>query len=85
MVPMEYGKMRWNTLEKALDELYASRWGFDCLIPSMTLRRCLAGIMNREDIKKQMQDTFADRYDSILRDFLQEWTETAQTIMVIEH
>lgn len=39
MVPMKYSKMRWNTLQKAIEALYSNGYGFDILYPVLSLKK----------------------------------------------
>ncbi len=85
MIPPKYEMMRWNVLEKALDELYASRWGFNSLFPSIVLKRCMAEEINTEKVRMELLDIFGEKYDYLLKMFLQEWTDVAHIVMVIAY
>jgi len=82
MVPMEYSRMRWNTLQKAIECLYYNEYGFDLMYPALKLKRFLAESMSTEENNKVMQEIFQDDAEEIKRNFLIEFTETAQIVMV---
>lgn len=85
MIPMKYSQMRWNVLEKALDELFAERWGHGCLYPSTTLKQCFADQINNDKVREELQNEFKDDYDNLIIVILYEWTNLAHIILVSEY
>lgn len=78
MVPMQYHKLRWNTLECAIRDLYYDGMGFSSLCPSLTLKYCLAKLLNCDEVKNALNDD----YDRVLKLLLNEWISIAQVVMV---
>jgi hypothetical protein len=78
MVPMQYQKLRWNTLECAIRDLYYDGMGFSSLCPSLTLKYCFAQLLNCDEVKNALNDD----YDRVLKLLLNEWISIAQVLMV---
>lgn len=85
MIPMKYEMMRWNTLEKALDELFAGRWGFYSLYPSLVMKDCFAGQLNDGKVKTELQQCLGNDFDEVMRRLMQEWTNVAHIVLVIQY
>lgn len=82
MVPMEYSKMRWNTLQKAIETLYSNGYGFDILYPAIILKNIIAEEFSIEENALTLEKIFGDDTDTIKRRYLIEVAEVAQIVLV---
>lgn len=85
MIPMEYARMRWNTLQKAIETLYFNQWGFDVLCPALNIRNVIAIELDKAETKNAFEILFADKADDIKQRFLLKVTEAAQIVLVTEY
>ena len=85
MIPLNYNQMRWNTLEKAVEELRWNRYGFDVLYPAFNIKNVIANELNREDIRFEFLNKFRDGAEEMKRRYLLEVTEVAQIVLVTEY
>lgn len=85
MIPFEYKNMRWNTLQKAIEELRWNGFGFDVLYPAFTIKNAIADELNRDEIKVEFEKKFADMAKEMKKRYLLEVAEVAQTILVTEY
>jgi hypothetical protein len=84
IIPMDYNDMRWNTLQKALEDLYAKRWGFDVLCPAISVRSIISSLLDNSDVRNEFYDIFGDNADDVKKRFLLHATEVAQIVLVTE-
>lgn len=85
MIPMAYQQMRWNTLQKAIEELYWDRYGFDVLYPAFAIKEAISDELNKENIKNEFADKFGHDAEEMKRRYLLEVTDAAQIVLVTEH
>lgn len=85
MIPLAYSQMRWNTLQKALEDLHWNRYGFDVLYPAFNIKDAIADELNRDEIKTEFANKFGDHSEEIKRIYLLEVTEVAQIVLVTEY
>lgn len=85
MIPFDYNKMRWNTLQKAIETLYSNAWGFNLLYPALILRELIALELNKEENRIEFEKLFGENSDTIKRTFLLKVGEAAQIVLVTEY
>lgn len=85
MVPLNYHEMRWNTLQKAIEELRWNRYGFDVLYPAFNIKNAISEELNRDEIRKEFTDKFGDEAEEMKRRYLLEVTDVAQIVLVTEY
>ena len=85
MVPLNYHRMRWNTLQKAIEELRWNGYGFDVLYPAFNIKNAIADELNREDIRLEFSNTFGDDAEEMKRRYLLEVADVAQIVLVTEY
>lgn len=85
MIPLDYNKMRWNTLQKAIEVLYTDGYGFDTLYPALNLKTLIAEELSCEENELAMKALYMEDIDAIKRRFLMEVAETAQIVLVTEY
>lgn len=85
MVPLAYKDMRWNTLQKAIEELRRNGFGFDVLYPAFNIKNAIANELNRDEIKNEFEKKFAEKAEEMKKRYLLEVAEVAQTVLVTEY
>lgn len=85
MIPMSYSRMRWNTLQKAIEELRWNGFGFDVLYPAFNIKNAIADELNREEIKNEFEKKFNEHAEEMKRRYLLEVAEVAQIVLVTEY
>lgn len=85
MIPMSYSRMRWNTLQKAIEELRWNGFGFDVLYPAFNIKNAIADELNREEIKNEFEKKFNEDAEEMKRRYLLEVAEVAQIVLVTEY
>lgn len=85
MIPMAYSGMRWNTLQKAIEELCWNNLGFDVLYPSFKIKNAIADELNRDEIKSEFEKKFDENAEEMKRRYLLEVGEVAQIVLVTEY
>ena len=85
MIPLAYRDMRWNTLQKAIEELCWNGFGFDVLYPAFNIKNAIANELNREDIKIEFEKKFAEKAEEMKKRYLLEVAEVAQIVLVTEY
>ena len=85
MIPLEYKDMRWNTLQKAIEELRWNGFGFDVLYPAFNIKNAIANELNRDEIKLEFEKKFAEKAEEMKKRYLLEVAEVAQTVLVTEY
>lgn len=85
MIPMAYSKMRWNTLQKAIEELRWNGFGFDVLYPAFNIKNAIADELNRDEIKREFETKFGEDVEEMKRRYLLEVAEVAQIVLVTEY
>lgn len=85
MIPMAYSKMRWNTLQKAIEELRWNGFGFDVLYPAFNIKNAIADELNRDKIKSEFERKFGKDVEEMKRRYLLEVAEVAQIVLVTEY
>lgn len=81
MLPIQYNLLRWNTLERAIRNLYYDGQGYGSVYPSIILKNCFAKFLNRDELK----DILNCEYDNVLKELLNQWTNIAHTLMVTSY
>lgn len=85
MVPLAYSKMRWNTLQKAIEELRWNGYGFDVLYPAFNIKNAIADELNKEDIKNEFVKKFGNDAEEMKKRYLLEVADVAQVVLVTEY
>lgn len=85
MIPLEYKAMRWNTLQKAIEELRWNGFGFDVLYPAFNIKNAIANELNRYEIKLEFEKKFAEKAEEMKKRYLLEVAEVAQIVLVTEY
>ena len=85
MIPLAYRDMRWNTLQKAIEELCWNGFGFDVLYPAFNIKNAIANELNREEIKIEFEKKFAEKAEEMKKRYLLEVAEVAQIVLVTEY
>lgn len=85
MIPLKYRDMRWNTLQKAIEELRWDGFGFDVLYPAFNIKNAIANELNRDEIKLEFKKKFAEKAEEMKKRYLLEVAEAAQTVLVTEY
>ena len=85
MIPLPYSKMRWNTLQKAIEELRWNGFGFDVLYPAFNIKNAIADELNRDEIKSEFEKKFGEDAEEMKRRYLLEVAEVAQIVLVTEY
>lgn len=85
MIPLSYHKMRWNTLQKAIEELKRNEYGFDNLYPAFKIKNAIANEFNSDGIKAEFSKQFGDNIDEIIKRYLIEVAEVSQVVLVTEY
>lgn len=85
MIPLNYHCMRWNTLQKAIEELRWNGYGFDVLYPAFNVKNAIADELNREDIRLEFSSKFGDDAEEMKRRYLLEVADVAQIVLVTEY
>ncbi len=80
-IPMQYSKLRWNTLECGIRKLSLNQNGCECLYPSITLRNYFAQFLNNDLLKLFLEED----YNIVIKNLLYEWTEYMHIIMVTSY
>lgn len=84
MIPLNYSSMRWNTLQKAIETLYADGWGHDVLYPSLKMRSIIAEVLSRKDIHDDFEQLYGPNADEIKKEFIQKATELVHIVLITE-
>lgn len=77
-IPMEYQKLRWNTLECVLRELSYGYLGFGNIYPTIDLKRAYAENLNIEELA----DYLGEDYNEFLREFLEQFMEVSNSLII---
>lgn len=85
MIPLNYHQMRWNTLQKAIEELRWDGYGFDVLYPAFNVKNAIAEELNRDEIKLEFLNKFGSDEEEMKRRYLLEVADIAQTVLVTEY
>ena len=85
MIPLLYSRMRWNTLQKAIEELRWNVYGFDFLYPSFNIKNAIANELSSDEIKAEFVKLFGDDADEMKKRYLLEVAEASQIVLVTEY
>lgn len=85
MIPLNYSKMRWNTLQKAIETLFYNGFGFDVLYPAINVKNIIAVELSKEDTKYAFEKMFGEDAEAIKRRYLIEVADAAQIVLVSEY
>lgn len=85
MIPLLYSRMRWNTLQKAIEELRWNGYGFDVLYPAFNIKNAIADELSSDEIKAEFVRLFGDDADEMKKRYLLEVADTSQIVLVTEY
>lgn len=85
MIPLLYSRMRWNTLQKAIEELRWNGYGFDVLYPAFNIKNAIADELSSDEIKAEFERLFGDDADEIKKRYLLEVADASQIVLVTEY
>ena len=85
MIPLAYKDMRWNTLQKAVEELRGNGFGFDVLYPAFNIKNSIANELNQDEIRAEFERKFAEKAEEMKKRYLLEVAEVAQIVLVTEY
>ena len=85
MIPLLYSRMRWNTLQKAIEELRWNGYGFDVLYPAFNIKNAIANELSSDEIKAEFVKLFGDDADEMKKRYLLEVAEASQIVLVTEY
>lgn len=85
MIPLLYSRMRWNTLQKAIEELRWNGYGFDVLYPAFNIKDAIADELSSDEIKAEFERLFGDDADEIKKRYLLEVADASQIVLVTEY
>lgn len=85
MIPLAYNQMRWNTLQRAIEELRWDGYGFDVLYPAFNIKNAIAYELNRDEIRSEFAKKFREDAEEMKRRYLLEVAEVAQIVLVTEY
>ena len=85
MVPLLYSRMRWNTLQKAIEELRWNGYGFDVLYPAFNIKNAIADELSSDEIKAEFVKLFGDDADEMKKRYLLEVADASQIVLVTEY
>ena len=85
MIPLTYREMRWNTLQKAINELRWNNFGFDVLYPAFNIKNAIADELDRDEIKSEFEKKFGEQAEEMKKRYLLEVTDVAQIVLVTEY
>lgn len=85
MIPLLYSKMRWNTLQKAIEELRWNGYGFDVLYPAFNIKNAIADELSSDEIKAEFVKLFGDDADEMKKRYLLEVADASQIVLVTEY
>lgn len=85
MIPLLYSKMRWNTLQKAIEELRWNGYGFDVLYPAFNIKNAIADELSSDEIKAEFVRLFGDDADEMKKRYLLEVADASQIVLVTEY
>lgn len=85
MIPIQYKSMRWNTLQKAIEELYWNQYGFDVLYPAFNILNKIADRISSDEIKCEFTKLFTDDAEEIKKRYLFEVVDVSQVVLVTEY
>lgn len=85
MIPLLYSKMRWNTLQKAIEELRWNGYGFDVLYPAFSIKNAIADELSSDEIKAEFVRLFGDDADEMKKRYLLEVADASQIVLVTEY
>lgn len=85
MIPLLYSRMRWNTLQKAIEELRWNGYGFDVLYPAFNIKNAIADELSSDEIKAEFVRLFGDDADEMKKRYLLEVADASQIVLVTEY
>lgn len=85
MIPLSYNRMRWNTLQKAIEELRWNGFGFDILYPAFNIKNAIADELNSNEVKAEFMRLFGNNADDMKKRYLFEVTDIFQIVLVTEY
>ncbi|MFR3730736.1 hypothetical protein [Lacrimispora sp.] len=85
MIPLNYNKMRWNTLQKAIEILFYNGFGFDVLYPAINVKNFIAVELSKDETKSAFEKMFGEDAEAIKRRYLIEVADAAQIVLVSEY
>ncbi len=85
MIPLLYSQMRWNTLQKAIEELRWNGYGFDVLYPAFNIKNAIADELSSDEIKAEFAKLFGDDADEMKKRYLLEVADASQIVLVTEY
>lgn len=85
MIPLNYSKMRWNTLQKAIEILFYNGYGFDVLYPAINVKNIIALELSKDETRCAFEKMFGEDAETIKRRYLIEVAEAAQIVLVSEY
>lgn len=85
MIPLLYSRMRWNTLQKAIEELRWNGYGFDVLYPAFNIKNAVADELSGDEIKAEFVKLFGDDADEMKKRYLLEVADASQIVLVTEY
>ena len=85
MIPLLYSRMRWNTLQKAIEELRWNGYGYDVLYPAFNIKNAIADELSSDEIRAEFVGLFGDNADELKKRYLLEVADASQIVLVTEY